>query len=219
MESPLWYVSNFISVHRVRPGNDDEDEMDDPDDLMSDEELLVTKDMLEEVLETRIGGKVQHLEDEAIKADGHHLNSSEAIGLGRDIWSKLETSEGSVAKASFTFDETRVKDSLDSAQKSRRKEETFISKACAKTCEELEAAVRARTQATKEDAQEWLDALKMRRKVDGRLVVKRKQFEATVRVAAKVKEELPNRQVRLPRHQNLYAEWFTAGLAQGRRTL
>ena len=56
------YVSNFISMHRLRPG-DDEEAMANPDDLLKDEPIYVTKDMLEEVLETRIGGKTKQNDD------------------------------------------------------------------------------------------------------------------------------------------------------------
>lgn len=81
------YVGNFIGMHRLRPGADDEDGLANPDDMVSDEAVYVTKDMLDEVLETRIGGKARQNEDLELMGDGHHANSSEAMKLGRDIWS------------------------------------------------------------------------------------------------------------------------------------
>ena len=56
------YVSNFLSVHRVRPTDDDEDEAN-SDHLVSDVELEVSHANLENALETRIGGH-QGAEDE-----------------------------------------------------------------------------------------------------------------------------------------------------------
>ena len=62
-ERPCRYVSNFISIHRLRPGNDDEDGTGNPDDLLDDEEVFVTKDMLAQVLETRVGGKSKQVDE------------------------------------------------------------------------------------------------------------------------------------------------------------
>ena len=58
---------------------------------------------------------------------------------------------------------------------------------------EREAALAQRPQPTKEDVQEWLDALKHRKRSDGRLYVNAKQFEAVAKEAQRVCEELPNR--------------------------
>ena len=49
------YVGNFLSVHRVRPTDDDDDQAH-SDDIASDEELEVSHNSLEDALETRIGG-------------------------------------------------------------------------------------------------------------------------------------------------------------------
>ena len=56
------------------------------DDLVEDEDVYVTRDMLEDLLETRIGGKSRMNEDADVACDGHHMNSSAAVDLGRDIW-------------------------------------------------------------------------------------------------------------------------------------
>ena len=73
------YVSNFIAMHRLRPGGDDDDGIANPDDMLVDEAVYVTKDSLEEVLETRIGGKKSRNDDLELLGDSHHVNSSEAV--------------------------------------------------------------------------------------------------------------------------------------------
>jgi len=79
------YVSNFISMHRLRPGGEDEDGMANPDDMVKDEAVYVTKDTLDEVLETRIGGKTHQSDDLDLLGDSHHMNSSEAVRLGLSV--------------------------------------------------------------------------------------------------------------------------------------
>ncbi len=191
-ESKL-YVGNFISIHRLRPGEQDEDGMANPDDMVEDEEVYVSIDMLEEVLETRIGGKTRQSDDLDIMGDGHHMNSSEAVGLGRDIWSKTGAASASTTQPTYSFDEEKVQLSLQSAKSSRSKENKFAARTGAQTRTEREAALSQRKQATKEDVQEWLDALRSRTRSDGRLFVNTKQFEAVAKVSQKVMEELPNR--------------------------
>ncbi len=192
------YVSNFISIHRLRPGDHDEDAMGNPDDMVEDEDVVVTKDMLEEVLETRIGGKSKQVDEVELLGDGHHMNSTEAIGLGRDIWSQLHGVSGQVSQPSFAFDEKKVQESLQCAKSSRSKETKFAGRSSDTTRAEREAAVSNRPQATREDVEEWLRALKVRPGADGRLFVNAKQFEAVAQVATKVMEELPNRRSRAP---------------------
>ena len=50
-------MSNFISIHRLRLGEDEADKMANPDNLVEDEEICLTKDMLSDVAETKIGGR------------------------------------------------------------------------------------------------------------------------------------------------------------------
>ncbi len=187
------YVSNFISIHRLRPGNADEDGTGNPDDIFDDEEVYVTKDMLEEVLETRVGGKSKQVEELELLGDGHHQNSTEAIGLGRDIWSQLNSTGGPTTQPLYTFDEQKVQQSVASARSSRAKETKFGARTGAQTRAEREAALQHRPQATQEDVKEWLQALKTRRGAENRLCVNAEQFHAVAKVAAQVIEELPNR--------------------------
>ena len=187
------YVSNFISIHRLRPGGEDEDGLANPDDMVQDEAVYVTKDMLDQVLETRIGGKTSRGDDLDLMGDSHHMNSSEAVSLGRDIWSKTDPEAGDFTLPKFSFDEEKVKASLQSAKSSRSKENKFAARTTAQTRAEREAAVATRKQATKEDVQEWLVSLKARARDDGRPFVNEKQFAAVAKVAERVMAELPNR--------------------------
>ena len=72
-------------MHRLRPGGEDEDGMANPDDMVKDEAVYVTKDMLDEVLETRIGGRTHQSDDLHLLGDSHHMNSSEAVRLGSRV--------------------------------------------------------------------------------------------------------------------------------------
>jgi hypothetical protein len=49
------YISNFLSVYRVRPRDPNEDARSDED--FSDEDLVLNEDMLEQAMKTRVGGK------------------------------------------------------------------------------------------------------------------------------------------------------------------
>ena len=187
------YVSNFISIHRLRPGDEGGDGLANPDDMMEDEEVFVTKEMLDDVLETRIGGKTKICEDPEVIGDGHHMNSSEAVGLGRDVWSGLGEAEGEKTQPIFAFDEDNVKKSLKSATSSRNMENKFAARSGVETRDEREAALSQRRQATKEDVSEWLAVLETRKREDGRAFVNAKQLEAVAKVAGRVMEELPNR--------------------------
>ena len=206
------YVSNFISIHRLRPGGEDEDGTANPDDMVQDEAVYVTKDMLPEVLETRIGGKASRGDDLDLMGDSHHMNSSEAVRLGRDIWSRTYPEAGDATLPKFSFDEEKVKASLQSAKNSRSKENKFAARTTAQTRAEREAAVAARKQATREDVQEWLVSLKARAHDDGRLFLNERQFEAVAKVAERVMAELPNRKGCVPKasapHGILYFIWY-----------
>ena len=188
------YVSNFISIHRLRPGGDDGEGLANPDDMVEDEHICVTTDSLEEVLETRVGRKTARSDDLEVLGDSHHMNSTEAMSLGREVWAHTGLEAGSSTQPHFHLDEAKVKEALQSAKESRSKEKKFAAQVGANTRADREAVVARRAQATREDVQEWLEALKTRQGDDGRLFVNQKQYEAVAKVAQRVVEELPNRQ-------------------------
>jgi len=78
--------------------------------------------MLPEVLETRIGGKSKHAGELELAGDGHHMNSTDAIELGRDIWSQLHAESGQASRPQFDLKEANVQQSLQCARSSRNKE-------------------------------------------------------------------------------------------------
>jgi len=191
------YVGNFISIHRLRPGDESEDAVPNPDDLVLDERVYVTKDMLKDVLDTRIGGKTKMQSELEVLGDGHHMNSSAAVELGRDIWCNTFQSDGAT-QPNFSLERDEVKASLKAAQRSRSNEDKFASKCNAQSREEREALLSQRKQATQEDVSEWLEALNERRREDGSLFVNKEQFNAIAKVARKVIAELPNRKGLVP---------------------
>ena len=162
--------------------------------MLNDEKAQVTRDCLEEVLNTRIGG-VQKQKD-SLNNDGHFMNSTAAVNLGDEIWGKIEKKEGSVSHKSFDISEESVKEALAEAVSSRRKESSFSSQGSSVQQEQRKALVSKRPQATKEDVQEWLDELSQREMEDGRPYVNAEQYHAVSRIAEKVQTELPNRRGR-----------------------
>ena len=84
------YVGNFLSVHRVRPRDDDEDDAN-SDDVVSDEELELTAADLEEALTSRIGGREKakgDAPDEEEDEGTHRANSAAGMALADKIWAQ-----------------------------------------------------------------------------------------------------------------------------------
>ena len=84
--------------------------------------MILTKDILPEVLETRIGGKTKTGDPEELLGDGHHTNSTNAIELGRDIWSEIHHETTTVSQPHFKHNDAHVKEALEAAKQSRSKE-------------------------------------------------------------------------------------------------
>ena len=91
-EEAARYIRNFLCVNRMRSRDRDDDVDCRSDDIISDEELELSKEELTEALETRIGGKQpgqktrdidNHMEPEELS---HFENSSSAIGLAQAVW-------------------------------------------------------------------------------------------------------------------------------------
>jgi len=190
------YISNFISIHRLRP-SEDNNVVNNSDDMVDDEDVTVTKGILEDVLETRIGGKPILHEESYLKGNGgHHANSTDAVGLGKNIWSKVDVSGEPTTQPHYDFDENLVQKSLKAALKSRRRETKHLQLKKANTSDsraEREAIISHRPQATQEDVKEWLQELNTRERDDGRPYVNTQQFAAIKKVAKKIMTELPAR--------------------------
>ena len=83
-QEAMKYVGNFMAVHRVRPRGDDEDSAC-SDDLVSDEELEVTNDSIQDALTTKVGGRGREDDDEG-RAGTHRENSSTGMSLAQALW-------------------------------------------------------------------------------------------------------------------------------------
>ena len=91
-EEAKQYVCNFLSVHRMRPRDDDSDDGNSLD-IASDEELEVSRTSLAEALGTRVGGKENDGVDATDAGPTHFQNSSSAIELNQDIWNSVIENE------------------------------------------------------------------------------------------------------------------------------
>ena len=181
------YVGNFLSVHRVRPRDDESDE-NNSDDLVSDEELQVSTASLAEALNTRIGGKQRGTE----VAEGsvtHFQNSEATMSLGQHIWgggSGSPTTSDARNAPSFVTP-TDIEKVFKEANASQRRETSLVSHL--KNAERA-AALSTLTSATVEDVELWLQQLRARRDEHNKPVVNEKHFEAVEKIATRVMHEL-----------------------------
>ena len=177
-------VGNFLSVHRVRPRDDDEDDGN-SDDIISDEELELSHEHLKDALTTRIGGRETNRADACLQS--HFLNSESAMELGADIWTGCDTSSPSSSKEpKFRLPAEDLDQILSAARSSQRKEKSFSSRT---SNEERDPALSQLTCAKPIDVERWLDKLKCA-SIDGRLRANAEQFAAVKIVALRVIEEL-----------------------------
>ena len=179
------YVSNFLCVHRVRPDNDDA-EVGNSDDVISDEELQISSDKLAEALATRIGGRERRADaDTEEPGDGHYQNSLTAITLAQDVW-KSDAPSDEAAMPQFSVPKA-IKEILDGAAASQRQGRGMA--AMLKNAHR-NAAVHQQTAATVADVEKWLRDLKCQTDLKGRPVANAKQFAAVTMVAQRVMQEL-----------------------------
>ena len=181
------YVGNFLSVHRVRPRDNESDECN-SDDLVSDEELQVSNASLSQALNTRIGGK-QCGQDFNEGSMSHFQNSEAAISLGQHIWG---SSSGSSASASARnvpsfVAPTELEKVFKEATASQKRENSLRSHM---QNAERSASLQTLTSATAEDVEAWLQQLRERKDKNNKHVVNAKQFEAVEKIAARVIQEL-----------------------------
>ena len=82
------YISNFLSVYRVRPCDPYDDARSDED--FSDEEFVLTEAQLAEALKTRVGGrsidKTKAKDKTATGKATHEANSRSGMNLAAHIW-------------------------------------------------------------------------------------------------------------------------------------
>ena len=167
-ETSKRYVANFLSVYRVRPGKDDDLDIAD-EDMASDEELELEDDDLEEVLRTRVGGRERHSKDNDDSGDEaggegrktHHANSEEAMAQGHAIWT---SSVQAMAQRSTPSVRSDINEVLAAAKASRARDKGFTSMV---NNAQQEGYVRDMETSTIQDAQAWLEKLKVHRNKEG----------------------------------------------------
>ena len=90
------YVGNFLSVHRVRPADEGSD-VGNSDDVISDEELVLSSEALADALRTRIGGRGGKADAQELDAEdagkGHYANSLAAVQARQETWGSGHTSQ------------------------------------------------------------------------------------------------------------------------------
>ena len=182
------YLDNFLSVHRVRPQNDDLDDAH-SSDMASDEELEVSHEHLKEALETRVGGKARTAAEETsdLKVEGqasHHVNSSSRIDIAQAVWG----SSGQGTNLPCFVPVTKLDEVLDAARKSQRREKSLHGLMHDAT--EREARLQELHTADSQAVQEWL--VKVQRETDdqGKLLLNKEQFAFVKMVAERVMREL-----------------------------
>ena len=182
-EEAARYVTNFLSVHRVRPQDDDDFSAANSDDVAEDEELEVNHDNLTEALLTRIGGRGGAADSTTADSVSHKHNSTDAMGLSDDIWN-CAFPERYASNPSFTVpgNLTAV---LKEAAASRQKEHTWDEG----LADARDAHVIRRPSANSQDIDNWVDDLPDRI-VNGRPLANAGQLQAVTAIAARVKCEL-----------------------------
>ena len=106
-EEAARYLNNFMNVTRIRP-TDSHDLEACSEDLVSDEELFVNGDVLEDALRTKVGGRQREVEEdgdplEHVDEGGndHFSNSSAAISRAQQIWGIEEVEESTRERKSL----------------------------------------------------------------------------------------------------------------------
>ena len=82
-DDSLQYIRNFLNKTRVRASGRDLDDDDNSGDLLSDDELVVSMQTLQEATKTHVGGKKPGTmgdDQDLEKGISHHENSTNAIG-------------------------------------------------------------------------------------------------------------------------------------------
>ena len=117
------YVGNFLSVHRMRPRDDDSDEGN-SQDIVSDEELEISRASLKDALTTRVGGKDSEGATTNDAGPTHFENSVAAIEKNQEIWG---STVGNVDAQIPSFVEPKALDDIMAAAKKSQKTRTHAS--------------------------------------------------------------------------------------------
>ena len=80
------YIGNFLSVHRMRPRDDDSEDDGNSQDIVSDQELEISRSTLHDALATRVGGRETSRGVDNAEGLTHFENSTSAMELNQSIW-------------------------------------------------------------------------------------------------------------------------------------
>ena len=178
------YIGNFLSVYRVRPQDESDDEGH-SSDMADDEELEVSHIDLQEALLTKIGGRSR--KDGEDKEEGkasHHENSVSGVNVAQGIWRV-----GADGKQEPTFVHPKAVDQVLQAAKTSQKRAKSLHGAM-QDATSRDAGVRELTSATSEEVQTWLENIKEERNDEGRLLLNVEQYAMVQLVARRVMSEL-----------------------------
>ena len=180
-------LNNFLSVHRVRPQDDEESSGGNSDDIAADEDLTVSNEGLATALKTRVGGRED--DDKAGDAYTHRENSTSAMQLGEDIWGAPDEAATSTQPLPDVTTPKNLNDILKAARASQSREKSFK-----RVLEEepRDASLAERKAESVAAVNAWLDALKIRKDENGRAVANAEQLHAVQVVATRVKQQIPN---------------------------
>ena len=196
-EESARYVGNFMSVYRVRPQDADGTEERSDEDV-SDVELDVGFEQLDEALKSRVGGKRRKDGDgdscsEESDAGGmqgpggmsHYDNSKGGMTVAQKAWGLRdgETPLSEVQGAWPVSENCDVEQVLAGARKSRTEEQSMTDR----IAQADGAVTMAGSAATSEEIRTWLRELQIREDAKtGRRVVNAKQYEMVKKVAYRV---------------------------------
>ena len=171
------YVTNFLFVTSSRPPDDD-DLSQHSEDLVDDEELVLSSNDLREALVTHIGGargKAQKGEEEGQKS--HYENSKSAIELMNKIWGSQPSKHNRERAAHVPHND--LDEVLKAARASQRNDDERPQRG--KRCKES-AMVEELPAGTPRDVDAWLADIETSASVD--------QFDVLKLVARRVKAEM-----------------------------
>jgi hypothetical protein len=181
------YVGNFLSVYRVRPGNDEEDC--NSDDDVSDVELQLGVNDVDEALKTKIRSKEEGAGLEMEEGqDAREV--AEGMLRAQAIWQQSPCS-GSL-HAGDTRRVEKLQEVLQAARKSRCKEKSLHQRM--QEAPGKDPDVQRHTSGNVAEIQAWLAEIKTRRSAKGRLVCNKGQYQALEKIACRLMKELDEEQ-------------------------
>jgi len=190
------YVGNFLSVYRIRPRDDEEDDRH-TSDAASDEDLRVTASDLTEALRTKVGGRgrrddirgadqqsASDTDDDDDRTGGQRENSRAGMAVAQQIWC-ADAPEN--AKEPAPAAPGNIAEILAAARQSQRNEKSLTS---VLDHHEAGSEVRKLTAATPGMVERWLKRLRKQKNEKGERYCNAEQYEFVSIVARRVIAEM-----------------------------